>query len=166
MAHLINWKKSMPVTSHRSRENPFLSLQTELDKAMQDFYNMFDFSSLSSRNFKDIVISPLVDMIEDGNCFKLEVEMPGLSEDNIKIDITNGRLIIKGEKTTSKEEDKNYISREIHYGSYERVIALPDTVDIDQVSASFEKGILYITMPKKEGSAQQSRAVKIEKANK
>lgn len=165
MVSLIPWRKitSIPI-QHQRRENPFMALQTELDRAMRDFYNLLESPSFPTGDFEELTISPSVDIVEDKDNFKVEAEMPGLNEDNIKIDISDGQLTIRGEKTTSKQDkDKNYLSREISYGSYERIIALPDTVDIDQAKASFKKGMLWITIPKKAEATQRSRQLKVEK---
>jgi HSP20 family protein len=147
------------------QNNPFLSLQTELNKAMRDFDNLFESSNKNLNDFSSLTLSPAIDVVEDKDSFKVEVEMPGIGEEDIKINVSNGLLTIKGEKTTSKKDkDKNYISREISYGSYVRTIALPDFVDIDKAKASFKKGMVWVNLPKKADVAKQSREIKIEKS--
>ena len=59
-------------------------------------------------------------------------------------------------------EGKKYLSREISYGNYERVISLPSTVDINKAKASFEKGMLRVTLPKKTESQGTARTIKVE----
>lgn len=164
MASLINWKKSIPISIEKTqRKNPFLALQSELDKAMRDFYNVFETPSVFDK-FEGLTISPSIDLVEDKDSFKVEAEMPGLGEEDIKVSISDGILTIKGEKTTSKQdENKNYLSREINYGCYERSIVLPDTVDIDKAKASFKKGMLWITIPKKAEAIKKARELKVEK---
>jgi HSP20 family protein len=104
--------------------------------------------------------------VEDKDSFKIEAEMPGLGEDDINVNIADGQLTIKAEKKTSRQDkDKNYIAREIGYGSYERTIALPDTVNIDQAKASFKKGMLWIIIPKKAEAMQRSREIKVERVS-
>lgn len=156
MNNLTHWKNF--------RTNPFMSLQAELYKAMRDLNSLFESSNKNLSSFANLTISPAVDIVEDKDNFKVEVEMPGIGEEDIKINIADGLLTIKGEKTTSKkDEGKNYISREINYGSYERTIELPDSVDIDKAKASFKKGMIWVLIPKKAGTAKQSREIKIEK---
>lgn len=158
MANLI------PLSFMQTR-NPFVSLQTELDKAMQDFYQFLNLPRSSSQEMLNQKIMPPIDIVEDDKNFKIEAEMPGMGEEDIKVIVNKGILTLKGEKKTSKkDEGKNYMMREIGYGYYARDITLPDNVDIDQAKASFKKGMVWINLPKKPGSEKQSRELKIEKA--
>lgn len=158
--------------SIQSRKNPFLSVQSELDRAMADFYNSFvmpynSFSmpTVSSELFENLTITPSINLVEDKDSFKVEAEMPGLGEEDVKVSISDGVLTVKGEKTVSTKNDKkNYLSREIHYGRYERSVALPDSVDVEKAKASFKKGMLWVTMPKRVESIKKSRELKVEKA--
>src|SRR6185312_13927531 len=104
MVNLINWKKSIPVSIETYRKNPFLSIQSELDKAMRDFYNMFETPSVIEK-FESLTISPSIDLVEDKDHIKIEAEMPGLDEKDIKVSINDGLLTIKGEKSTSKKDE-------------------------------------------------------------
>lgn len=146
--------------------NPFLGLQQEVSRAMNDFYDLFEphRASLVER-LENLKLSPAMDIVEDKDSFKIEIEMPGMGEEDIKVSVSENMLTIEGEKTTSKkDEKKNYVSREICYGRYERSIALPQTADIDKASASFKKGMLWVTIPKKAGSKSSSRKINVEKA--
>ena len=90
--------------------------------------------------------------------------MPGMGEEDISIEVNDGVLIIKGRKEISKQnKDKDYLMREISYGSYERTIDLPDSVDIDKVKATFKKGMLWVDIPKKPDYVNKNRKVNIEK---
>ena len=162
MATLPIWRKSFPI---RHQQNPLVKMQTALDKIMEDFYHDFDLPSFPTKEFENLMISPAIDIINDEKQFKVEAEMPGMGEEDIQIAINEGMLTIKGEKETSKQDkDKNYSMREINYGSYERTIRLPDSVDIDKAKASFKKGMLWVEIPKKADAATQSRKLKVEKA--
>jgi len=165
MANLINIKKSSP-TSSQQHYNPFWPIQSALSRAIDDFYNVFDMpTNLPTGKFEGLTVSPLLDIVDDKNSYKVEAEMPGIAEDDIKVTISKGILTIKGEKKAAKEDkDKDYIMREINYGSYERRLVLPDSVEIDKANASFKNGILCITIPKKAESAKKSRGLKIEKS--
>jgi len=163
MINLLDWKKSIPVSIETHRKNPFLTLQSELDKAMRDFYSTFEMPSISDK-FEGLKISPAIDLVEDKDSIKVEAEMPGLGVEDIKVSINEGILTIKGEKTISqKDENKNYLSREINYGYYERTIALPESADIEKAKSSFKKGMLWVTIPKKAEAIKKSRELKIEK---
>lgn len=162
MAHLLSRRKSIPI---KHLQNPFLRMQSTLDRMLNDFYDNFESPSFPAQAFEDLALNPAIDIIEDEKNFKIEAEMPGMGEEDIQINIANGMLNIKGEKEISKhDKDKNYAIREISYGSYERNIRLPDYVDIDKAKASFKKGMLWIDIPKKAGSSNQPRELKIEKS--
>lgn len=156
-----DWKKTLTTQKYR---NPFLAVQGALDEAVDDFYHLIDKPRFSSKEFENLLIEPSIDIVDDKTCFKVEAEMPGLSEEDIKVSINDGILTIKGEKETStKDEGKNYLRREINYGSYERRISLPDSADLDRAKASFKKGMLWIEIPKTKETKQQARELKIEK---
>ncbi len=162
MSNLIHWRKSLPVSSSR---DPLGSLQNELDRVFNSFYNSFESSQQAFAGFESLALNPSIDIVDDKNCFKIEAEMPGISEDNIKVSIDDGILTIKAEKKkSSKNEGKHYLMREISYGSYERNIALPESVDVSKAKASFKKGMLWVSIPKKAEASEKHRDIKVEKA--
>lgn len=159
MASLKKYHQSENVIS------PFLRLQQEVNHAMSDFYDLFQPMSIDLKEFEDIKLSPALDIVEDKDCFKIEAEMPGMSEDDITVTFNDNRITIEGEKSTSKkDEKKNFVSREISYGRYERSVSLPLTADVDKATASFKKGMLWVTIPKKAQSEISSKKIKIERA--
>lgn len=156
-------KKSIPIAVRNA--NPFLSIQNELDKAISGFHQWFENYNFLKDDFENLSLLPAMDVVDDKNEFKIAVEMPGMSEEDIKVSINNGILTIKGEKSTSSQDkDKNYLMREIKYGVCERNITLPDGVNTDQAKASFKKGMLWVKIPKKPELAKGSREIKVEKA--
>lgn len=166
MANIFDWKKSVPVSFSRGYTHPFIPFKSEFNKALSEFYNSFDLPQVSQKLFENLSINPLVDIVEEKNNFKIEMEMPGLDEKDIQVSIKDGILFVKGEKTTSKKDkDVNYLSREINYGSYERSVLLPESADFEKASASFKKGMLWITIPKKTGAKITEHSIKIEKAS-
>ncbi len=164
-------KTSVPVSVQRSK-SPLTAFHDEFDNMISNFYNMTGFPRLrfpinNSENFENLMLNPSIDIVDDKENLKIEAEMPGMGEENIKVSITDGMLTIRGEKETSrKDEGKNYVRREIGYGSYERTIPLPDSVDVEKAKASFKKGMLWVIIPKKPESAKRARELKVEKAEK
>lgn len=117
-----------------------LSIQNKITKRLYKIYDLF----------KIISLSPCLDLIEDDKYYKIETEMPGIDENNVKITLDDKLLTIHGEKFISpKDVAKNYIVREINYGHYLRSIALPLAVDIDKVTTICKKGVMWIIIPKK-----------------
>ena len=105
---------------------------------------------------------PAVDITEKDKSFEITAELPGMDQKNIEIKLSNGSLIIKGEKKEDKEEKrKGYYLSERHYGSFERVFSLPKGVDSDKIDASFSKGVLSISLPKKPEAMKADQVVSI-----
>lgn len=142
--------------------NPFDALQLELNRLIKDFGGNFEAFNYPFDKFENFSLTPAVDIVDEKDKLKIEMEMPGMSEEDVKVSISNGMLVIKGEKTTSKKDkDKHYMSREIKYGSYERRLNLPSTVDLDKAKATFKKGMLWIEFPKKIESIKDSREIPV-----
>jgi len=94
---------------------------------------------------------PFIDLVETDKEVIATVEMPGLDKGDIKINLTEDKLEISAE--TKHEEDKKekgYIYKERRTGSYFRKVSLPSSIDSDNSKASYNNGILQITMPKTE----------------
>ncbi|MBI2851586.1 MAG: Hsp20/alpha crystallin family protein [Chloroflexi bacterium] len=92
---------------------------------------------------------PAIDVFEKDDKFIVKAELPGIKEEDIDISVTDSELNIKGEKKTETEvKEANYYRSERTYGSFFRSIPLPSTVDRDKVEASYDKGVLEITLPK------------------
>ena len=105
-------------------------------------------------------VSPAIDINETDTAIELTAELPGLSEDDVEIELKDRRLTLRGEKNVTHDDTGDLQVRERSYGSFSRTMALPDTVDIEKISAEFEKGVLHITMPKTEPK-EPSRKFKV-----
>jgi HSP20 family protein len=104
---------------------------------------------------------PSVDISENENAFVLKAELPGVSREDINIDINNKTLTLKGEKKfEEKTEKENYVRVERSYGSFSRTFALSDKVDTENVKASYKDGVLEVTLPKKEEA--KPKEIKVE----
>lgn len=90
------------------------------------------------------------DIYEKDNKYYIELDAPGFDKKDINIEVKDGYLTVKAhKKEESKDEKKNYIRKERYYGEYSRSFALGD-VDIENIDAKFDKGLLTITIPKQE----------------
>ncbi|MCZ8214898.1 MAG: Hsp20/alpha crystallin family protein [Cyclobacteriaceae bacterium] len=94
---------------------------------------------------------PKVDVFEDENAFEVQVAVPGMNKEDFKIDINEDRLTISGERKYSKErKENNFRSIETSYGSFSRTFTLPDNIDVNKIEATYNNGILELTLPKDE----------------
>lgn len=95
--------------------------------------------------------NPAVDIAEDEKSYEIHVAVPGVKKQDFKIDLIDGKLTISGErKMEEKKEGKNFHSLETQYGSFSRSFFIPEDVKADQVEATYEDGLLKLTLPKKE----------------
>lgn len=139
-------RKNVPV--RRQERDPFYALQRSMDRLFDDFYNDFGFGlSRFDEDFGDF--SPSLDVSESDTEFKIAAELPGMDEKDIEVSLSDNMLTISGEKKSETEEKKdNYHRTERMYGSFKRSVALPNSVDADNVEATFKNGVLNITLPK------------------
>jgi len=94
---------------------------------------------------------PPVDISEDKENIVLTAELPGFKEDQLDIQMENGVLTIRGERTMEDEKSgKNYHRVERSYGQFVRSFTLPNNVNRDNIQARFENGLLHIELPKSE----------------
>jgi len=107
--------------------------------------------------------SPRVDIADTDGAVTFHAELPGLSKDDVKISITDSNVLtIRGEKKREeKKEEKNFLRVERSWGSFTRSFALPDNLNTDKVDASFENGVLNISIPKMEPAKSKEQEVNI-----
>lgn len=96
---------------------------------------------------------PAVNIQETEDFFKLEVAAPGKSREDFHIELDNEILTISSEEkeeTENTQKNERYTRKEFSYNNFKRVFSLPETVNGEQISASYNNGILTINLPKKE----------------
>ncbi|HYW79748.1 MAG TPA: Hsp20/alpha crystallin family protein [Thermoguttaceae bacterium] len=100
-----------------------------------------------------------VNLWEDGDTLNVELEVPGLSSDQVEISVVSGELTIGLNRPNNKEEGVLFHRRERWFGQVKRVLRLPFDVDADRVAAELNDGILKITLPKAESAKPRKIAV-------
>jgi HSP20 family protein len=94
---------------------------------------------------------PPMDLVEAEDHFLLKADLPGLSEDDVSIEVQDGTLTISGERTAEHESrEQGWYRIERAFGSFNRSLTLPEGVDPAAISANFERGVLEVTIPKPE----------------
>ncbi|MBW1897704.1 MAG: Hsp20/alpha crystallin family protein [Deltaproteobacteria bacterium] len=95
--------------------------------------------------------NPAVDVYENKEDIVIKVELPGVEKKDIKVDVNDGILTLKGERNNEKEvKEEAFYRRESVYGKFERSFKLPDGTDFDKIKADFKDGILKVSVPKTE----------------
>ena len=136
------------------------------DRTIRHMTNFDPFRELDNmeRSFfgnGSVVSAFRTDVSDTCDAFKLEAELPGFSKDDIKIDIENDCLTISAErKFDDEDKKKNFVKRERFYGSYSRSFDVTG-IDTDAIEASYNDGVLTLTMPKKKAEVPASRRLEI-----
>ncbi len=135
------------------QKDPFTGLTSRQDRMNQLFNQVF--GGLEGFGFEQPLTSanflPPVDILEDEHNITLQAEIPGVKEEDLNITLENNLLTIAGERKFQDEEKKDNFHRiERRYGKFTRTFTLPAGVDTQNVNATFENGVLNITLPKRE----------------
>ena len=133
--------------------------------SMVDRFFEGDFFDWSNRNFSlTNTTLPSVNIRENDNEFKVEVAAPGFDKKDFRLELDHDVLTVSSEKRIENEtkEDEHFNKREFSYQSFTRSFTLPNTVDGEHIDATYDKGILQISIPKREESKQKpSRMIEI-----
>lgn len=152
-------------------ENPFdmffkgrSSLHREVDRLFEDLLSNGGAPSLLTP-WAEAVLSPLVDETEDERAYHIEVELPGMDQDDVDVSYADGILTISGEKKDEKEEKrKRYYRLERSFGAFRREVAIPVAVDDSNIKASFKKGVLNIELPKTKEAQAKPKKINVKSA--
>lgn len=140
--------------------HPLDQLHQQIDQMFENSFRGFGIPSLFSKSFDDGgmgFLKPYLDIKETKKQYVVSIEMPGVDKNEVNVSIDGNTLTVSGEKkqeTRCEDEDYHYIERS--YGSFQRVLNLPDDVDTDDLDASFKKGVLTLKIGRMESKAQSS----------
>jgi HSP20 family protein len=148
---------------------PFDSLRQELDRLLDRFDGGYEPSPLSHpRSAPDLFWAeghgafPATGVWEREHAYEVIAELPGLERSDIQVKLSNGCLVISGEKRQEAGARRNsYRPGERRHGSFERSFLLPEGVEAEGIDAQFEMGVLTITMPKKTSIRPPERKVEV-----
>jgi HSP20 family protein len=147
---LIPWRREeRKVPVKREEERSLLSFQQEMNRLFDEFFGGWGLAPFREIPEPWDAFSPRVDVVEGDKEVTVSTELPGMDEKEIEVSLSHGVLTISGEKREEKEDKgKNYYRMERSYGSFQRSIPLPGEVDEEKAKATFNKGVLTITLPK------------------
>ena len=119
------------------------------------------FARLPFRNGEDLGSTSLnLDVVETGDTYVIKAAIPGVDPKDVEISVEEDVLTIRGEFNKQEQSnDENYLRREIRFGSFERQLRLPPTVEPEKAQAHFENGLLKLSIPKK--AEARARSIKI-----
>ena len=133
------------------------SFQNDVNRLFNTF---FDTPTAGNRSGRRWV--PAMDLVETEDHFVLRADLPGLTEQDVHIDVEADVLTVSGERK-SEDEDKRegYVRVERSYGAFRRSLTLPEGVEAEAVTASFDRGVLEIRIPKPEQRKPRRVAIQV-----
>ncbi|ADH85185.1 Hsp20/alpha crystallin family protein [Desulfurivibrio alkaliphilus] len=148
-------------------QDPITQLHREMDRLFENAFRGFGLSPLMREGLTTPVaagglLRPSVDITAGDQEYTITVEVPGVVDEDVKVEISGDTMTISGEKKQEKEEkEKDYYRMERSYGSFQRVLSLPDDADADGVAANFKNGVLTITVPRRPTSDKDVKQIEI-----
>jgi len=147
-----------------------MSLHRDMDRWFDDAFKSFGMPSLASNlqprampgiSLPDIY-RPQIDVSGDSNCYEIKLDVPGLTESDISLEVKDDVLTIQGQKEErSEDKDKHYYRVERSYGSFQRTLALPDDAIGDEIKANLDKGVLRLEIPRRETAREEVKRISI-----
>jgi HSP20 family protein len=133
--------------------------ETDIDRIFQHFFSHKDLFSAIPQN----VWSPPTDVYETPDGYVIRVEIPGLVQKDVDIELNHNVLTVRGHRRDHSTDVKlGFQQMEIHYGYFEKVVTLPHSIDSDSRSASYTDGFLRVNVGKKKPQQKNERRIQIE----
>ena len=142
----------------------FTSLQRQMNRLFDAFSGETSLTPFED-NLSGWEFGPPVDIYEDDQKLTFKVEVPGVDEKDIKVEIENNVLMMHGERKLGKDiKEDSFRRMERHYGAFSRSFTLPSTVDPQKIEANYAHGVLAIQMPKRAEARPKQIKVNVSKA--
>ncbi|WP_262272832.1 Hsp20/alpha crystallin family protein, partial [Microvirga yunnanensis] len=145
--------------------DPFLSLHREMNRLFDDVFRGASLPAAAGNQGQGDVgtfVQASMNVSETDKEIRVTAELPGVTEQDIDISLDDDVLTIRGEKKFERKDDKeNFHFVERSYGTFQRSLRLPYAVDSEQIRASFENGVLTVTVPKT-GRQEHSRRIQVQ----
>jgi HSP20 family protein len=157
---LIPWGRGQersPLATMRDREDPFAMLHREIDRLFENAFSRLDFG-LPMRAFS--TAWPAMEVSETDSGLRVVAELPGMEEKDVDVILDGDVLTIRGERREAVEDEGRRFS-ERWYGAFERRIPLPYKVDEDRIEASFDNGLLSVTLPRSAEAEERRRRIPV-----
>jgi len=157
---LVPWSKAQELSTKRETFDPFLTLHREMNRLFDDAFRGFGlFDRVNTSLMEGPFSWPRIELSETDKEVTVSVELPGLSEKDVRVEIANGVLSIRGERKAERSDEARFVS-ERYYGAFERQILLEGVVE-DRAKADFKNGVLTVTLPRSEQSKSNVKRIAI-----
>ena len=163
---MANIQVSKPKTPPAQRvPDVFDALHGELDRVFRRFEQGWPRWPALFHGLEAEPMVPSLDVHENAKSITIEADLPGLDEKEVSVTLADGVLTIKGERKSEREEkNENYYLSERSFGSFQRSVQLPDSVDENRIEASFDKGVLKVVAAKKPEAVKAEKKIEVKKA--
>lgn len=122
----------------------------------------FDIDRLLTPLTATDMLRPRVDIGASADEYTVTIEIPGVTENDITLEVSGDTLVVRGEKHQEKEtKEKSYYRRERSYGSFERTLSLPEDADQENSTAIFKHGVLTIAIPRRRTEPHPKKRIQI-----
>jgi HSP20 family protein len=141
-----------------------LGLSDEMERLLEDFRTGFDSLLAPGRFGIESARIPAVDLVDDGDRYRLHAEMPGIKKEDLTIEVGDREIKISAETSEEKKEEKEeggYIRRERRYSKFYSSVPLPEAVKSDKTSAELKDGVLTVTLPKMSIPDKKTKKVEV-----
>jgi HSP20 family protein len=146
---------------------PFAPFRRELERMFDDFFSVFGVPARGERQSGQLpagIIAPRIDVTETDDEVRITAELPGVNEDDIDVRLVDDVLTIRAECQTEKEEkQQDYRVMERARGTFVRSLRLPFMADASQVQASFNNGVMSITIPKPREARERVQRIEVKR---
>jgi HSP20 family protein len=150
--------KHLPITHEDA--NPFSLLHHEMGSLFDRFYRTFDVGPWFEED--NGFFSPKIDVTEGEKEIRVTAELPGIDENDVEVLLGRDSLTIRGEKKDERENrGKDYYHSECSYGSFSRMIPLPEEVNTEKAEAHYRKGVLTVTLPRTEETIKDTKKINV-----
>jgi HSP20 family protein len=157
--NLMPWRNK-PLESQRGDLSPMMSLRNEMERLFDSFFRE-PFGALDLPLWGPGKWSPAIDVAENDKELTVRAELPGIDPKDLDVSVSGNQLVLSGEKKEQSEhEGKDFYHAETRYGSFRRVIPLPDGVDAENVDAQYANGVLTLHLKKTAPAATKRIEVK------
>lgn len=137
-----------------TRKTPDRTLRT-LQREVDDIFDRF-FGRSGGDGSTSAVWAPSTDLVETDDAYRIHLDVPGMSKEDMTINLQNNTLTVSGKRTAEQtHEDDEYVRVERTFGNFHRTFTLPDAVDAENIEATYDNGVLNISVPKTERSARR-----------
>ena len=157
---LIPWRNK-PREGDRTELSPLVALRGEMDRLFDSFLRK-PFENLDWPVFGADKWSPAIDVEETDKELTVRAELPGIDPKDLDVSVTENQLVLSGEKKeTIEKKEKGFYHSETRYGSFRRVVPLPDGVDTEHVDAQYANGVLTLRLQKTAPAVGKKIEVKV-----